>query len=98
MSIPNSVLQQDALALDGDMVAAFQDENIPIDGPNTPCSHPYFSWTMEHTLRLMIRYLQLGFELELWANHELLVVYWSVQSLVMDVSLPFLTAFLVLLV
>ena len=52
--------------------------------PNTENTAPvlYFStWLLYHVLRLMIRYILSGFELELFSVHEFPYLYWYLYEL-----------------
>ena len=41
----------------------------------------FSTWLLYHVLRLMVRYLQSGFELELYSVHEYPYVYWYLYEL-----------------
>ena len=48
----------------------------------TPAPVLYFStWLLYHVLRLMIRYILSGFELELFSVHEFPYLYWYLYEL-----------------
>ena len=56
--------------------------NLCIGNNETPAPVLYFStWLLYHVLRLMIRYILSGFELELFSVHEFPYLYWYLYEL-----------------
>ena len=78
------VLQADKLDT---MLNAVSSNSAPSDSSAAAAAaarpHMLFfsTWLLYHVLRLMVRYLQSGFELELYSLHEYPYVYWYLYEL-----------------
>lgn len=82
----NRARQRDKLAHLLEELAALQDEADKVDAflhslsskSEGPCTYqPCFgTWVLYHTLKVMIQYVLLGFELELYSSHEYTYIFW----------------------
>ncbi|PIK41723.1 putative N-alpha-acetyltransferase 35, NatC auxiliary subunit [Apostichopus japonicus] len=82
----NRARQRDKLSQLLEEMANLQDEAEKVDAnlhglmvisePRRPYKACFGSWVMYHTLRAMMAYILLGFELELYAVHEYHYIYW----------------------
>lgn len=67
-------------------LAAVQDEAEKVDGllllaqkevePNCPIFQWFTMWLISHILKTQIGYLLMGFELDLYAEHEYCYIFW----------------------
>jgi len=72
-----SALQELAETLDGQLHRAGYTTCPALSAPLSP----FGSWTLQRTLADMVRFLHLGFELELYAECELPGLYWYLDAL-----------------
>ena len=67
------------------MLNAVSSNSAPSDSAAAAAARPHMlffsTWLLYHVLRLMVRYLQSGFELELYSVHEYPYVYWYLYEL-----------------
>ena len=57
-----------------------QGQYVLIEFANTPYQHMFRCFTQDWACQLLIHYVMLGFELELYSSKELPVVYWSARA------------------
>ena len=82
----NRARQREKLAQILDEMTAFQSESEKVDALlnkftqklDPPVCHMGFfsTWVLYHVIRVMIQYLNSGFELELYSDHEFPYIYW----------------------
>ncbi|XP_071954055.1 N-alpha-acetyltransferase 35, NatC auxiliary subunit-like isoform X2 [Antedon mediterranea] len=82
----NRARQREKLAHALEELSTLQDEAEQLDqelkniGRNDRQVSGFSNWALYYTLRTMIQYMQLGFELELYAVHEYHYIYWYLSE------------------
>eukprot|EP01121_Diplochlamys_sp_Union-15-3_P012470 TRINITY_DN3737_c0_g1_i2.p1 TRINITY_DN3737_c0_g1~~TRINITY_DN3737_c0_g1_i2.p1 ORF type:complete len:737 (-),score=145.60 TRINITY_DN3737_c0_g1_i2:74-2245(-) len=61
-------------------IAAGENPKSKVD-TQQPLPHYFGIWVLDSTLGIMIRYLQLGFDLELYNPHEYFMIFWYIDNL-----------------
>jgi len=73
--------QRNSQELDHRATFHAQQAGVDFSAPGSPYRNSFFSWVFDQTLQLLIHYLMLGFELELFNPKELPVSYWYLEYL-----------------